>query len=626
MQAPLKMPDISAALARTAGTWPERGVHFYDRAGVKSFVTWAQIQANAQRAAQGLHQRGVVEGERVLITLPSGFEFIYALLGAIQMGAHPVPTPMPSTRATLSVGLGALNALSERVEARTLLGPSPAVHPLMAMAQAHHHFERSLNIDELLDDTDDGDPTWAARAHEDVAIIQCTSGTTGTPKGVALTHGQILTNLTDIGQRIGIHEDDVGVSWLPMVHDMGLVGVLLFAMCWGVPLVLLHPERFLKAPHEWLWCVHNHGGTLSPASDFGFHHATRRARRSDLEGLDLSSWRVAMNGSEVVQPAHVRAFERRFAPYGLKKNIITPVYGLAEATVAVTFGTPGQPLRVDKIDRVALETQGAATPADDSSPHALEIASVGAALPHVNVTLRDMSGETVEDRVVGEICVSGDSVSTQYTQSDDADAQPQGPWITTGDLGYTVEGEIFVLGRRREAINLGHRVVHPSTLETLVGRIDGVRPNAVAAFGVHRAAASKSQHSAIREVARRSAPDQDAPDIDEDVAFRGPELLIVAAEVTQGVDTEHMTELITYAVEESLGLRPDDVHVLPSHTLPRTSAGKVQHFECRRLYLQASLNRPRAPKTQSLSGITERARSYVTQLGRRVRTYFNSDS
>ncbi len=622
MQAPIDNANIPAALAHAAQQWPERGVHFYDDAGIKNFITYPQLLATASRVADRLEEMGGAPGDRLLMAIPGDLNFISVFIGALM--ARRLPVPLSATRegVPFSQSIESISRIGQRLGANWLILPPDLDSAAVALAESEDQFEHIAPVDWLLKASkhpqDESQQRWADIQHNDVAYIQCTSGATGPLKGVMLTHGNILSNVTDIGNHLKVQPDDVGVSWLPLAGDMGLVGVLLFSLCWGLPLVLIDPSRFLKVPQEWLWAIHNHQGTLSPASDFGFHYCTRRARRSDLEGLDLSSWRVAMNGSEVVQAIHMSTFERRFSKHGMRQNIIVPVYGLAEATVAVTFGALDNPLKLDHIDRNKLELHGVAATSPPDAHNAVGITSVGTPLPSVNLELRDMQGKPVGERTVGELFVQGPSVSVGYGHDDQLGLDADG-WITTGDLGYIADGDLYVLGRRSEAINLGSRTVHPATLETVLGGIDGVRPGAVAVFGVHTAAAAAAKHDAISRLAQQ-LPNQSAS---SQSLEHGPELLIVAAETSEGIDTERLREIILHAVERLLGTPPHDIRILPPRTLPRSQSGRIRHFKCRALYLDARLE-PRKPRQQTINALTERARGVFAQLGKGIRGIFGN--
>jgi len=501
--------NVPAALRRTAELWPERGLHVYDGHGVKTFLTWAQLLARAERVATVLAERGMAPGTRLMVVAPNGIDYITVLLGAMCAGVVPVPVTPPRQARSVSLTryLASLNRLAVRTDCTVITAPGED-ETLTARLAADLRWDWVVSTSTLAATVPRGPITTPATLDGGTAYIQLSSGSTGPPKGVLLSHYNILANIHAIGERLEVTEDDVGVSWLPLHNDMGLVGVLFFALYWGLPLVLLDPDRFLKAPHEWLWAFTHHQGTLSPAPDFGFHHCARRAKRSDLEGLDLSTWRVALCGSEPVVPTHIRAFERRFKPYGLRSNVVIPVYGLAEATLAVTFCELGRPLLIDRIDRESLEQDDRAVPSED--PAALEYVGVGTPLADLQVEIHDSTGRVLPDREIGEVFVRGHSIAAGFVQHDGTTLTDSGDAVATGDLGYAVQGELFITGRRADAVRLGDRTIYPHELESLVARIEGVRPGSVAAFGVPVDVAARNRHLAVRQAAER-AQEAEAP-------------------------------------------------------------------------------------------------------------------
>lgn len=614
------VPHVPAALHAAAERWPERGIHLYDAAGVKAHLTYPQLLDRARRVAAVLHHRNLRPGARLMVVSPTSLDTIAVLLGAMLAGVAPIPLAPPRQSRTTHFAryLGSVYRLAERLECRHIVADPDAHDLLLARAETEPWFDSALSLGALAAAA--APPQELPDAHDilpdDTAYIQLSSGTTGPPKSVLLSHRSILTNIHAIGEHIQVTPDDVGVSWLPLHNDMGLVGVLFFAIYWGIPLALLNPDRFLRAPHEWLLAFAQHGATLSPAPDFGFHYCTRRAKKSDLEGLDLSSWRVAMSGGESVIPAHVRAFERRFRPYGLRPNVVLPVYGLAEVTLGVSFAPLGAPIRVDRVQRAALETQAAATPALPEEP-CLEFVSVGPPLPGLQVQIRGADGAPLPPRSVGEIAVAGHSVMRACVHIDaDAPTQPADGWINTGDLGYFADGDLFVTGRAADVIRLGTRDVLPDEIEHLVARIEGVRAGSVAAFGVPRAVAARNRSNRVRKAAEATPPPGATPERDD--------LLVVAVEVAEGLEAEEMQRIILEVVQKHMDLLPHDVRVLSPRSVPKTSSGKVRRFLCKQLYLEDALDRrERQERWQAITQITDRARNFVAQFGRRIRTFFD---
>ena len=269
----------------------------------------------------------------------------------------------------------------------------------------------------------DGPVQRVARAPGDLALLQYTSGSTGNPKGVALTHANLLANIRAFGPALEVGRGDVFVSWLPLYHDMGLIGAWLGTLYYGVPLVLMSPLAFLARPTRWLRAIHRHRGTLTAAPNFAYELCARKLPEQTLEGLDLSSLRVAMNGSEPVSMDTLNAFARRFAPYGLRREALMPVYGLAECSVALAFPPPGRVPHADVIEREVLMREGRAVPAKSESVPTLTVVSCGRPLPGHQIRIVDSTGREVPDRVQGRLEFHGPSTTAGYFRSPRADPQ-----------------------------------------------------------------------------------------------------------------------------------------------------------------------------------------------------------
>ncbi len=654
---PLLPPEVEAggviaAFQRTATAFPDRGIDLYDRSGVKHFQTYAQLLDGANAVATQLLASGRRPGDRILVALPSGFDFINVFFGALMARMQPIPVPPPRPDTVMSSYVGLVQRLAGRLETANLVTASAADGPLLALAEVDHGFEWVMPVDRLLrfgDAEVQGQaPDWTVIRPDHTAYIQCSSGSTGSRKAVALSHRNLLVSVADVGRAIAVQPDDVGVSWLPLYHDMGLVGALLFSVAWGIPLVIVHPERFLRAPHEWLVAITNHAGTVTLSPDFGFHYCARRAKESDLEGLDLSSWRVALCGSEPVQLPHIRTFERRFAPLGLKENTVVPVYGLVESTLGVSFGRLGDGRRILKLDRERLETAGEVLEVGEETA-GVEMLSHGPPMDHVEVRIDDEDGAALAQGHVGEIHVRGptvmlgyvddlktraksalDNVSDEFVMGTSTTGEfvlhaedPAKRWIGTGDLGFLYEGELYIVGRAADVVVLGGgRRLFPDELESFVGRIDGVRPGSVAVFGIPVSAASLNRHDAVRKAAARVTSELAEPATEDD----GTHLLVVAVEAAEGVDRVQLAEAISQAVHLRIGRFPHDVRVLSPRSVPKTSSGKIRRFKCREYYLEDALDRSdREERWRGLVFVTERARSYVAQMGRRLRGFFDRE-
>ncbi|HEY8147657.1 MAG TPA: AMP-binding protein, partial [Vicinamibacteria bacterium] len=438
--------------------------------------------------------------------------------------------------------------------------------------------------------------SWPAPegAGADPAFIQYTSGSTGEPKGVLLTHDNLLANIRAVGRGLEVRPTDVGASWLPLYHDMGLIGTWLFCMHHGLPLALQSPLAFLARPERWLWSIHQHRATLSPAPNFAFELCVRRIPDRALEGLDLSSWRVALNGAEPVSPETIERFVERFAPYGFRREAMMPVYGLAESSVGLCFPPVGRAPRIDRIARATFEREGRAEKAGGDGSGALPFVSVGTALPEHEVRLVDDAGQEVAERTVGRLVFRGPSSTAGYyrkPEATDAITLPGG-WLDSGDLAYRAEGEVFIAGRRKDLIIKGGRNLVPQEIEEVTACVPGIRRGCVVAFGVTR------------------------PEL-------GTEGLVVVAETraTGPAERDRLSSAVTERVAAALGLPPDVVALVPPGAVPKTSSGKVRRAATRDMYLAGTLGRvsgtPLAMKVRLVTRAAgDAAAALATAVGR----------
>jgi acyl-CoA synthetase (AMP-forming)/AMP-acid ligase II len=323
------------------------------------------------------------------------------------------------------------------------------------------------------------------RESGDPALIQYTSGSTGDPKGVLLSHANLLANIRAIGQALAVRPDDVTVSWLPLYHDMGLIGKWLGSLYHGVPLVLMSPIAFLSRPSRWLAAVHAHSGTVSAAPNFAFDLCVHKIPDEDVQGLDLRSWRLAMNGSEAVSPDTLDRFIRRFTPFGFKASAMCPVYGLAESSVALTMSPIERPPRVDALVREPFERTREVRPTDATDPHALKFVSCGRPLPDHRIRIVDALGLPLEERVEGHVQFRGPSVTSGYFRNADATrAVMHEGWMDSGDLGYQADGELFITGRIKDIIIQAGRNICAQEVEEAAAATAGIRKGCIAAFGI----------------------------------------------------------------------------------------------------------------------------------------------
>jgi acyl-CoA synthetase (AMP-forming)/AMP-acid ligase II len=443
-----------------------------------------------------------------------------------------------------------LRAIAEDAGARCLV-TYPRVRDALAADAGALGPLRELLTDEDLEGLPPTAVTAPSVSASDTALLQYTSGTTGRPKGVVVSHRALVHNAWAIAHGLGLGPSTVGVSWLPLFHDMGLIGVLLTAVCQPYPLHLLPPEAFLMRPGRWLRVLSEVGGTVAASPNLGYELCAARAQ--DTEGLDLSRWRRALNGSEPVLATTVRRFTGRFQGCGFDPAAMMPVYGMAECTLAVTFPRGDAGLEALALDRRALEDHGAVVPSQGGP--AYDAVSVGVPVAGASVGVFDGAGQGLFEGAVGEVRVAGPSLMDGYYRNEEASAEAlSGPWLRTGDLGFMHRGALYLVGRAREVIIKGGRNVYPYDLERVASEVRGVRAGAVAAFGRRNEAAGT-----------------------DDV------VLVLETSASDPAERERIAREVRGECLAALGIKADAVHLWPVGAIPRTTSGKIQRGACARV-------------------------------------------
>lgn len=539
-------------------------------------ITFGELYERSAAVAMDLRQRGLEPGQTVAIMLPTCADFFFAFAGILLAGGVPVPIYPPFRADRIAEYATRQSNILRNAEARFLVTWQQAENLAKLLRPRVRTLREVLNVQKLgaarCPEPRATTPTvpgkqWRAVEHlshhargEDIAFLQYTSGSTGDPKGVVLTHANLLANIRSIISGIEVQPTDVCVSWLPLYHDMGLIGAWFVPIYIGVRLVVMSPLAFLGRPERWLRAIQRHRATISPAPNFAYELCLRKIADKDLQGLDLSSWRAATNGAEPVRAETLERFTKRFAPYGFRRDALMPVYGLAEGTLAISVPKVGAGYKVDRIDREAFESTGRAVPIASSNAAALEFVNAGKPLPSVEVTIVDTEGRTLGERQQGRLWFRGPAATSGYYHNEVAtrELMRDGNRLDSGDLAYWVDGEIYITGRAKDVIIKGGRNIHPHEVEEIAGRVPGVRAGCVVAFG---------------------APDERT----------GTERLVVAAEIKDAANAKRIEQETVSTVSDAMGMPPDMVVLLRPQSIPKTSSGKLRRSETRRLFLEGKL-------------------------------------
>ncbi len=573
---------LTEALAWHARQHPDKlHVRFYADEGDGETLTYGELWDDAGRVAAGLVARDVAPGEAVLIMLPSGRDYFASFFGVLRAGCVPVPVYPPGRPREIEEHIRRHAKIAGNARARIMI-TVPEARPFTRILAAQvENLVGIVTVNELSEAPRPN--AWPEAKPEQVAFIQYTSGSTGDPKGVVLTHANLIANINAMAAMLDVKDNDVFVSWLPLYHDMGLIGAWLGSLVHGIPLVLMSPLAFLARPKRWLDAITRFRGTISGAPNFAYEACAARIPDNELAGLDLSSWRVAFNGAEPVSPATIDAFTQRFTPFGFQANAMMPVYGLAENSVGLAFPPIGRGPRIDWIERDTFLKTGRAVPAEANAPTAKAVAACGLPIVGHEIRIVDERGTELPDRREGIIQFKGPSATSGYLRNDEANAVLiAGEWRNSGDLGYTVQGDVHVTGRRKDMIIRAGRNIFPAELETAIGALDGISQGAVAVFG---------------------SPDP----------TNGTERLIVLAESRRaGTDAEaKLQRTISDLAIGLIGLPPDVVRLVPPRTVPKTSSGKIRRQAARAVFESGA--------TGALSVRMQVARMALAALGPLVR-------
>ncbi|WP_437513530.1 fatty acyl-AMP ligase [Sorangium sp. So ce1099] len=541
----------------------DRAVRFVRSSGEERSISYAELWIEAQRRAHALRQLGLRKGDRVALILTEADEFVLTFVGALTAGIVAVPMYPPQSLAKLEAYSETVQHILEASGASVLVTNEQLKEMIDAYLAANGHggeaslpglrivLERDLREPEEFDASAAG--PWQVSL-DDLAFLQFTSGSTSRPKGVMVTHRNLSVNSHAIMfDGLRSTPEDRGVSWLPLYHDMGLIGFVIAPLYALVPVMFLPTTAFIRRPSLWLDAIHRFRGTITFAPNFAFALATRAVTDAQAGSWDLSCLRALGCGAEPIQADVLRAFLDRFRKRGLRPESILPSYGMAEATLAITFSDLEAPLTTDRVDAKAMQA-GRARPANGGA--ALELVSCGRPLPCHELIIAGPDGAPLREREVGEIWVRGPSVAAGYFNEPEATKAAFGDgWLRTGDLGYTAGGEVYLCGRSKDLIILGGKNYFPQDIERVASSVEGVRDGHCVAFSC--------------------------------LSASGAERAVVVAEVKRTV--AGVAQAITQAVRAELGVQLSEVALIKRGTLAKTSSGKVRRREMKRRFEDGEL-------------------------------------
>lgn len=539
-------------------------IYLRDETGAERLVTYGDLYQSAKAVAIGLREHGLQRGETVALMVPTSKDYFSAYIGTLLAGGIPISIYPPYRPQLIEEYIQREAKVLNNAEARVLITFSQAER----LSKLFKNFIPSLKLITTVPEIkiNEGKLPRFKIQPEDTVLIQYTSGSTGNPKGVQLHHSNLLANVRAVKERLQLNQADVGVSWVPLYHDMGLI-FWLGSLTFGVPITIMSPWAFLSRPENWLWAIHYHRGTYTAGPNFAFELCIKKINTDSITGLDLRSLRIAINGAEAIQPRTLERFTKKFAPYGFHETAFCPAYGLAESTVALSLpSTPRKPV-VDKVKHDVFETNYQALPITSSDKHYLEFVGVGQVIRGQEIRIVDKINQSLPDRSIGHIQFRGGSSMQGYYRNEEAtqSAYHDG-WWDTGDYGYLVDNELFITGRKKDLIIKAGRNITPEEIEYITSQNNMIRKGCVVAFGI------------------------------QDKGTGTEELIIVAeTKVEDKKSYQIIMDDIRQKVTSAKDITPDKILLVPPQTIPKTSSGKLQRSATKDLYLKGKIYKKYLP-------------------------------
>ena len=550
-----RFQTLTHALEQAAQHAPATTGYTFLNRGAAVAMPYRDLWRLARQMAATLQAQGIGKGDRVVITLPTSPEFAQLYWGLQLCGAVPCVLPAPSAGREQSQSVQRILAVARQIAASAIIG---AADDLAAFAGQEPGCPVWDMAQWPLAEADAWQPV--AQSATDLAVIQATSGSTSSPKCVAVSQFSMAANLEQIGHRLRIDETDVKVGWLPLYHDMGLVGCFFLALYWSIPGIFLTPFQFLRDPRSWLQAISTYKGTLSPAPNFAYALTYKRVSDDNLVGLNLASWKAAICGGEQINTPDMKGFIQRFQAVGFSPNALVPAYGMAEAALCITMYSPGEPLHYETVDQRALAERALAIPVNaDGTQPVTTLCDCGAPVAGTHLCIRNDAGAALADGQVGRIWVAGPSLLREYfNQPAETAALLRDGWLDTGDLGYLRNGRLFVVGRAKEVIIIRGHNYSPIDFERAAEEVAGVAAGRVVAVGIPTPAEGTEQLVLICEQPREIATPDKLAD---------------------------WQRTIQSHVGKRTGLFPAQVVAVPRNSIPRTTSGKLQRGLVRKMVM-----------------------------------------
>lgn len=538
-------------------------------------ITYSEFFEQAARYAGALEHAGIRPGDLVALILQHGEDVVYGFWGALMLGAVPSIFPFLTEKLDRDRYFHSVRQLVDHSDVRVIITYDDLESELTLHLAGIDSLNAIINSSTFI-------PGEAVEHYltlnpvepEDTAFLQHSSGSTGLQKGVMLSHRAVINQVASYSAAIHLNKDDVVVSWLPLYHDMGLIAGFIMPILQGNKLVLMSPFQWVRDPKILLHAIHRHRGTLCWLPNFAYNFLATRIRDADLEGLDLSSWRAAINCSEPVYAESHRLFAERFAPYGFRESALTVCYAMAENTFAVTQTSMDTIAREDTVDRLKLMDEQRAVPIADDNIPSQTLVSCGTPIINCEVRIVDSSRQPLPERCIGEITLRSDSMLTGYYRRPEASAEVmEGGWYFTGDMGYIADGELYITGRKKDLIIVGGKNVYPQDIENLLNDIPGIYPGRATAFGIFNDRLGTEDIAIVAELAAHIDP--------EDKDARANVMREVRACIAQSTDVTARY-----------------VHLVREKWLIKTSSGKIARGANREKFLDEVIRRQPRSNTE----------------------------